>query len=93
MTQITKQGINRLKSSVLDLRVNNMSFTSLDSSEEMQKYFEEYYKENSKFIYPKLDLTKGGEYNAYLNQDTAIAYIWFINGSINTQREITNACD
>lgn len=56
----------------------------------MQKYFEEYYKENSEFIWPKLDLTKGGEYNAYLNQDTAIAYIWFINGAIQYQKEISD---
>ena len=60
----------------------------LDSLQNMQEFFEKYCKENSSWLWPSLDLTKGGEYNAYLDERTGLAYCWFINGASQMQREM-----
>lgn len=54
----------------------------VSSTDEVQKYFEEYCILNG----ISLDFSKEKTYNAYSNQETAVAYIWFIRGFFEVLR-------
>jgi len=63
---------------------------SLSSVECMLEMFEDYYKNYCSWLWPSLDLTKGGDYNTYLDDRTGLAYCWFICGAFQYRRENEN---
>ena len=60
---------------------NKLDITSkeISSLSEMDKLFQNYCLNNG--IY--LDMTKSKEYNAYVDRETASAYVWFIRGCMH----------
>lgn len=58
--------------------MNSLDITSkeISSLSEMDSLFENYCKENG----ISLDFKKSKEYNAYIDLETASAYVWFIRG-------------
>lgn len=54
----------------------NIYSKELSSLSEMDKLFENYCKDSGIL----LDFSKSKQYNAYVDSETASAYIWFIRG-------------